>query len=115
MSDARITPSLAAELERLRAAGRADARLSVIVAVTPPETTSTARDVDAVAAAVRTAQEPVLRRLASLGVTDVRRQVLASALEVALTTAQIEAVVSEPSVRTIMLDRAVRVTTDDES
>lgn len=112
MSSTQITPGLADEMEALRAAGRADTRLPVIIAVEPPAQSGEAGDIQAVAAAIHTAQETVVRRLARLGVTDVQRQSLASAIEADLTPAQIEAVAEAPTVRSVMLNRVVRVTTD---
>jgi len=114
MANDPIAPELGAEMARVREAGRVDVRLPVIVAVDPPPQAAQARDVDALGAAVRAAQEPVVQRLAALGVKDVRKQQLASALEVHLTPDQIDAVAAEPSVRALMLNRTVQVTTSEE-
>ncbi len=114
MGSARITPELSAEMSALRKAGRAEARLAVVIAVEPPAESAGARDVEAMAAAIRAAQEPVVRRLAQLGVTRLRRQAIASAVEAELTPAQIEAVADEPTVRRLMLDRVVKVTAEHQ-
>ena len=110
MESDKIQPALVDEMARLHAAGQRGVRLAVIVSISGIDT-GRLRDLGALEVEVQRSQAPTRQRLADMGITDYAPLTLANAIEVQLTSAQIQAIAAEPTVKAIVWNRMERVTT----
>jgi len=110
MSTQKIDDKLRNEIERLERSGGPAQRLPVIiehgVSGGPPRE----GDRKALEEQVRTAQQPLLKRLADMGISDVQQMTLANAVSAELSPAQIREIAAEPAVKRVIWNIAERVT-----
>ena len=110
MDSDKIQPVLLEELTRLRAEGRRDQLVDVIVSVAGTRD-GRLRDAAALEADARASQAPLRARLDAMGVRGYTPLTLANAVEVKLTPDQVLEIATEPSVVAVVWNRLERVTT----
>jgi hypothetical protein len=109
MSSDKIEPRLREEMARMESTGGGDALTSVIIQVRTYDRPS--KDYPGMQTQVDMQQKSVKERLRELGVQgDIRSLVLSNSIEANLTPSQIRAISDHEDVKSIILNRADRVT-----
>lgn len=114
MGDSKIDPELEEEMSAVRAAGRGDRSIQVIIEVTGQADVPRSQDrtaaLQGMERQVQALQKRLMGRLDELGVL-VQRSLLANALFTALRPDQITEIAQHPDVKAIRLNREQQVTT----
>ena len=111
MPSATIDPNLAEEIRRVQAAGDPRRRNPVLVELGQPAEAPPGGQMGDLERQARESQAGVVEHLSRLGASGVRQSVLANAVGVELTPAEIAEIAQREDVRMIRFDRAEQVTT----